>query len=102
MSAPVSQISAAALAIGTEQLALIAALGQRAHDSGASRLGMPAILFEHKGKLLTDQVGSRNPGLAGSTRRQPVAHPIKRNAGRLPFGGCHESNRTRSAHLVTR
>jgi hypothetical protein len=45
-SAPVSQISAAALPAGTEQLALVAALSQRANDSGAARLGMPAVLFQ--------------------------------------------------------
>lgn len=55
MSAPVSQISAAALPAGTEQLALVAALGQRPHDARASRLGMPPILFEHKGEVLSDE-----------------------------------------------
>ena len=55
MSAPVSQMSAAALPAGTEQLALVTALGQRSDDARAFRLGMPAVLLEHKGKLLADE-----------------------------------------------
>jgi hypothetical protein len=45
-------MSAAALPAATEQLALVAAVGQRADNARASRLGMPSVLFEHKGKLL--------------------------------------------------
>ena len=55
MSAPVSQMSAAALPPGTEQLALVAALCQRSDNARASRLGMPSVLFEHKGKVLPDE-----------------------------------------------
>jgi hypothetical protein len=49
-------MSAAALPAGIEQLSLVAALGQRSDDACAARLGMPAILFEHKGKLLADEL----------------------------------------------
>jgi hypothetical protein len=48
-------MSAAALPAGTEQLALVAALAQGTDDAGASRLGMPAVLLEHKGKMLPDK-----------------------------------------------
>ena len=56
MSAPVSQMSAAALPAGTEELALVAALRQRPADARASRLGMPAVLLEHQGKVLSDEL----------------------------------------------
>jgi hypothetical protein len=56
MSAPVSQMSAAVLSAGTEQLALVAAFAQRPSGSRASRLGMTAILFEHEGQVLTDEL----------------------------------------------
>ena len=95
-----SQISAAVLAAGTEQLALIAAICQRAYDSGAPWLGMPTVLFEHESKLPTDEFGSRNPALAGSTREQPVVHRVKRNGGRFLPGECHESNVTRQRRMV--
>jgi hypothetical protein len=55
MSAPVSPMSAAALPAGTEQLALVAALGQRSDNARAARLGMPSVLFEHKSQLLPDE-----------------------------------------------
>jgi hypothetical protein len=48
-------MSAAALPAGTEQLALVAALRQRTDCAGASRLGMPAVLLEHEGKVLSDE-----------------------------------------------
>jgi hypothetical protein len=50
MSAPVSQMRAAALPAGTEQLALVAALGQRSDDARASRPGMSAVLLEHEAR----------------------------------------------------
>lgn len=85
MRAPVSQISAAALPARTdpstlpamsrgEQLALVAALAQRAHDAGASRLGMTSVLLEHKGEVLSDEFGTRDPALARSPREQPIVH----------------------------
>ena len=46
MSAPVSQISAAALRAGTEQLTLVAALPQHSDDACASGLRMSAVLLE--------------------------------------------------------
>jgi hypothetical protein len=64
MSAPVSQMSAAALPAGTEQLALVAALRQHPDDASASRLGMTAILLQHQGKVLADELGTRDPTLA--------------------------------------
>ena len=56
MSAPVSQMSAAALPAGTEQLALVAALRQRSDDARASRPGMPAVLLEHQGEVLSNEL----------------------------------------------
>jgi hypothetical protein len=56
MSAPVSQMSAAALPAGTEQLALVAALRQPAEDTRASRPGMPTILLEHEGEVLANEL----------------------------------------------
>lgn len=55
MRAPVSQMSAAALPAGTEQLALVAALRQRPDGASASRLGMPPVLLEHQGEMLSDE-----------------------------------------------
>jgi hypothetical protein len=55
ISAPVSQMSAAAPPAGTEQLALVAALFQRSGDAGTSWLGMPSIRFEHESKVLPDE-----------------------------------------------
>jgi hypothetical protein len=48
-------MSAAALPAGTEQLALVAPLGQLSDDARTSRLGMPAVLLEYKGKVLPDE-----------------------------------------------
>ena len=56
MSAPVSQMSAAALPAGTEELALVAAFFQRSDNARASGFGMPAVLLEHKGKMLPDEL----------------------------------------------
>src|SRR5579883_663461 len=98
--APVSQISAAALPAGTEQLAFIAALCQRGHNSGASRLGVPAVLFEHDGEVLTDEFGSRNSALTGGTREQPVVLRVQCDGRRFLPGKCHESNMTRLACTV--
>ena len=50
MSAPVSQMSAAALPAGTEQLALVAALRQPAEGAGASRLRMTDIRRHIQGR----------------------------------------------------
>jgi hypothetical protein len=55
IGAPVSPMSAAALPAGTEQLAFVAALGQRSDNARAARLGMPSVLFEHKSQLLPDE-----------------------------------------------
>jgi hypothetical protein len=49
-------MSAAALATATEQLALVSAFRQSVDDSRASRLGMPAVLFEHEGEVLPDEL----------------------------------------------
>jgi hypothetical protein len=49
MSAPVSQMSAAALPAGTEQLALVAAFCQRSNDARAAWFGMSPVLLEHQG-----------------------------------------------------
>jgi hypothetical protein len=54
MSAPVSQMSAAALPGGTEKLVLVAAL--RPDDAPASRIGMPAVLLEDQGQVLSDEL----------------------------------------------
>ena len=51
-----SQMSAAALATATEQLALVSAFRQSVDDSRASRPGMPAVLFEHEGEVLPDEL----------------------------------------------
>jgi hypothetical protein len=56
MSAPVSQISAAALPVGTEKFALVASLHQHPDTTRAARLGMPPVLLEHKRKLLSNEL----------------------------------------------
>ena len=72
MSRPVSQMSAAPLPAGTEQLALVAALGQGADDATTSRNGMPAVLLEHESELLSDEFRTRDPTLTSCPREQPV------------------------------
>jgi hypothetical protein len=94
MSAPVSQMSAAALPAGTEQLALIAALGERLDDARASRFGVPTVLFQHKSQVLPDEFRSRDPALASGSRKQSIGFWIQRDGrGFLP-GQCHGSNMT--------
>jgi uncharacterized protein (DUF1499 family) len=53
---PENSVSSAALATATEQLAPISAFRQSVDDSRASRLGMPAVLFEHEGAVLPDEL----------------------------------------------
>ncbi len=62
-----SQIGAAVLPAATEQLALVAALGQGGDHGGASRLGMPAIL------LLMRSEASRAPTPTSDGVRRPRA-----------------------------
>ena len=71
-----SQISAAALPAGTEQLALVAAFDQGADNTRASGLGVAAILLEHESEMLPDELGPRNSSLlrrAGEERVHPLA-----------------------------
>jgi hypothetical protein len=56
MSAPVLQMSAAALPAGTEQLALVAALRQRSDNARASRPGMSSVLLDYQGEVLSDEL----------------------------------------------
>src|SRR6266849_3802747 len=90
-------MSAAALPTATEQLALVPALRQSADDSCASRLGMPAVLFEHEGEVLPDELRTRDTALAGRMREQPIVFRIERNRRGLLPGQCHRSNMTRQA-----
>jgi hypothetical protein len=46
---------AAALLAGTEQLALVSAFSQRADNTGASWLGMTAVLLKDKSKVLSNE-----------------------------------------------
>ena len=57
-------MSAAALPPGTEQLALVTALRQRSDNARTSRLGMPAVLLEHKREVLSDEFRTRDSTLA--------------------------------------
>ena len=95
MSAPVSQINAAALAAGTEQLGLVAALPQRSDDARASGLRMSAVLLEDERQMLSDELGTRDPTLLRSPGKQPVILRIQRDGRRLLFRECHGSNMTR-------
>ncbi len=45
-----------------------AALGQRADDASTSRHGMPAVLLEHEGEVLPDELRTRDAAFAGGTR----------------------------------
>ena len=78
----------------TEQLALVATLGQRADDARTPRLGMAAVLFEHESEVLSDELRTRDAAFAGSTGEQPIVLRIQRDGGRLLPGKCHESNMT--------
>jgi hypothetical protein len=102
MSAPVSQMSAAALPAGTEQLALVAALVQRADDARTPGPGMPAVLLEDEGEVLPDELRTRDAAFAGSTGEQPIIFRIQRDGGRLLPGKCRESNMTRAGRTVKR
>ena len=83
MSAPVSQISAAGLPAGTEQLALVAALPQCSDDARASGLRMSTVLLEDERQMLSDEFGTRDPTLLRSSGEQPVVLRIQRDGGRL-------------------
>ena len=64
-----SQINAAALAAATEQLALVAPLGQGPDDPRAPRLWMTAVLLQDEGELLADEFRARHTPLARRTRQ---------------------------------
>src|SRR5215470_5236565 len=100
MRAPVSQMSAAALPAGTEQLTLVAALGQLTDDAGASRLGMAAVLLEHESEMLSDEFRPRNPTVARGPREQPVVLRIQGDGGGFLPRECHRSNMTRRQTAV--
>lgn len=76
-------MSAAVLPAATEQLALVPALGQGADDSCASRLRMPAVLLEHEGKVLPDELRARDAALAGGARERTAS---RRGAFRIQDG----------------
>ena len=102
MSAPVSQMSAAALPTGTKQFAFVAALCQGPDDASASRLGMTTVLLEHKGEVLSDELRTRDPALASGVGEQPIILWVKGDSGRLLSRECHGSNMTRRLRLVKR
>ena len=83
MSARVSQISAAALPAGTEQLALVATLRQRSDDACAAGLGMPAVLLEHKSQVPSNKLRPGDSTLASRPRQQSIGLRIERDGGRL-------------------
>ena len=83
MSAPVSQMSAAVLSAGTEQLALVAAFGERANNARATRPGMPSILLERKGEVLSDEFRTRNPTLPRRPREEPIVLQVQGDGGRF-------------------
>jgi len=99
---PVSQMSAAALPAGTEQLALVAALAQRPYHARALRFWMAAVLLEHQGEVLSDEFRARNPTLARSPRQQPIVFRIGamvvRRASRQ--GGASEEERPLDTSVV--
>ena len=72
MSAPVSQMSAAALPAGTEQLAFVAALRQHTNDARASRLGMATVLLEHEGEVLSDELCAGDATFASRPGEQAI------------------------------
>src|SRR5262245_17128430 len=94
MRAPVSQMSAAVLPAGTEQLALVTALVQRSDAARALGLSMTAVLLEHKSKVLSDEFRTRDSTLARRPREQPIVVRIQRDGGRLLPRECHGSNMT--------
>jgi len=79
----VSQISAAVLPATTEQLALVAALRQRADDARTPRLGMPAALLEYESEVLPDELRTRDAALPRSAGEQAIVLRVERNGGRL-------------------
>lgn len=88
------------LPAATEQLVLVAALGQGSDDPCTSRLGMSSVLLEHEGKVLPDELRTRDAALPCGTREQPVVLRIERDGGRLLPCQCHRSNMTRRMLMV--
>jgi hypothetical protein len=85
-------MSAAVLSAGTEQLALVAAFGERANNARAARPGMPSILLERKGEVLSDEFRTRNPTLASRPREDSTG--ATRQASRtVPRAGIATSRR---------
>ena len=95
-----SQISADVLPTATEQLALIAPLGQRANAPCAPRLGMAAVLFKHQRELLPDELGTRHSAVSRGACEQMIGFKIERDGGRFLSDECHRSNMTRQLWIV--
>jgi len=93
-------LRAAALPVATEQLALIAALGQRADDARTPRLAVPAVRLERESEVLSDEFRARNTALAGSSGEQPILLRSERNRDGLLPGACHGSNVTQQGTEV--
>ena len=63
--APVSQISAGVLALGTtEQFALVSALPKRSDYASGRGLGVPAVLLQHQREMLADKFRTRHAPLS--------------------------------------
>jgi hypothetical protein len=63
---------------------------------------MPAVLLEHKGKMLSNELGTRNATFASSPGKEPVVVRIQRDRGRLLPRECHGSNMTWRGPVVKR
>ena len=90
-----SQMRAAALPAGTEQLALVAALFQPADDARTARPGMSAVLLKDQRQMLPDELRTRNASLLRGSGKQPVVFRIQSDGRRLFSHKCRESNMTR-------
>lgn len=100
MRAPVSQMSAAALPAGTEQLVLVAALGQGSDNARASRFGMASVLFKHQREVLSNELRSRDATFARGVGEEPIVLGVESDCGRLLSRKCHESNMTPGSRCV--
>lgn len=61
---------------------------------------MAPILFQHQGKVLSNELRTGDSALASSACEQPVIHRIQRDGGGFLLGECHESNMTARLHRV--
>jgi hypothetical protein len=77
----------------SEQLAFVAALGQGADDAHAFRFGMPAVLLEHKSKVLSDDSKRETPRSRAAPESGRSSSGFSAIVVAFFLDKCHDSTR---------